>query len=136
MAEQSFGFAAVMLRQPGHLLMAAGVHAVEDGVAQRGAAFVHGHAVAAERREPHAPDLPCVYAALGEDLARKPAKAAPPILLCVMLKPPGLGIHQGMALAGEGHNIACFVDQRRFALVGAHVDSKKITRQTNQSFRF
>ena len=120
--------------QPGNLLMAAGVHTVENSVAQGGTVLIHRNAVAAQGRKPHTSDLSRIDSTVGQDLTRQAAEASPPVFLRVVFKPTRLGVHKEVRLTGKGHKPALFVDQRSLALVGAHVDPQKIARHIINPF--
>ena len=70
MPVQALGlFLAIVCIQPFNLLVAAAVHAIENGVAQRRALGVHGHTVAPQRRKAHAAHVFRINAAFGQQLA-------------------------------------------------------------------
>ena len=123
MAEQGLRLGAVVVVQPGDLPVAAGVHPIEDRIAQGVAVPVHRDAVTPQGGQAHTADLAGGHAALGQDPSGQPAEAAPPVLLRVVLEPARLRVHGLVRLAGKGHETAGLVDEGRLALVRPHIDA-------------
>ena len=129
-------FPAVIVIEPFDLLVAAAVHPVEDGIAQRRALGVHRDAVAPQCREAHTAHVGGGHAALPQQLAGDGAEIAPPGALRVMLKKAGPGIQQLVPAAGESHDGTGLVDEHAFGLVGAHVDAHKVFHHASPRIAF
>ena len=103
---------------------AAGVDAVEDGVAQGGAMRIHRGDGRHDGADPHGGDLPGGHAGLGQQLLNRRFEGLPPVLDGIVLREAGGRRAQLVGLRRHGDHPALEIAEDALGLVGADVKTK------------
>ena len=117
---------AVALREPGHLIAAARVYAVEYRLPERAAVFVHREAVAAEDARAHAGYVPVRYPVPGYERAGDGAEIMPPDGLGVVLEEARRGVLHRVRRGLHGCDIEALVHQDALCLEAPDVYAHEI----------
>ena len=127
MAEQLFyPFRAVVPVQKSDFFAGPRVNAVQNGLAQRPAVFIHRKAVAAKHIGAYARNVSRVNAGFLQNALRHLAEIIPPDSFCILLKVVGLRVFHLMLCRMGRHHFIGFIHQHTLCLKGAHIYSKVI----------